>query len=147
MDKQSMFTFFGAISFIMSGRLTNWTGTFRPAGLILRHALRNGRTITSLTSRPCWWPLRRTARYAPRHIFYHYAVIEILFCLFLFGIARTITGARWPGYAAILFMYILVSDGTPIKVTISPAFSSRCSRTPPAAWGRSPRQVRRCIVA
>lgn len=41
------------------------------------------------------------------HLVYHYTVIEVLMCLVLYSIARTLTGSRAAGQLAVAFMYIV----------------------------------------
>ena len=43
------------------------------------------------------------------HLIYHYAVIQILMCLLLYGIGKTLAGSRGGGYCAVALMYIAVA--------------------------------------
>ncbi len=56
------------------------------------------------------------------HLFYHYGVIEVLFCLTLFSLASTITGTRWPGYVAICLMYLLPIPPRPLLGSTGPFY-------------------------
>jgi len=43
------------------------------------------------------------------HLIYHYAVIQILMCLLLYSIGKTLAGSRIAGYCALALMYIAVA--------------------------------------
>jgi hypothetical protein len=42
------------------------------------------------------------------HLVYHYAVIQILMCLLLYGIGKTLAASRVSGYCALALMYVVV---------------------------------------
>src|SRR6266480_5558694 len=42
------------------------------------------------------------------HLVYHYAVIQVLMCLLLYGIGKTLAASRMAGYCALALMYIAV---------------------------------------
>jgi hypothetical protein len=42
------------------------------------------------------------------HLVYHYAVIQILMCLLLYGIGKTLSASRVAGYCALALMYVAV---------------------------------------
>ena len=48
------------------------------------------------------------------HIVYHYTIIEILICLALFSLAKTLTKSRWAGYLAVSLMYFLIISWPPL---------------------------------
>ena len=43
------------------------------------------------------------------HLIYHYAVIQILMCLLLYSIGKTLSGSRIAGYCALALMYVAVA--------------------------------------
>jgi hypothetical protein len=42
------------------------------------------------------------------HLVYHYAVIQVLMCLLLYGIGKTLAASRVAGYCALALMYVAV---------------------------------------
>lgn len=42
------------------------------------------------------------------HLVYHYAVIQVLMCLLLYGIGKTLTASRVAGYCTLALMYVAV---------------------------------------
>jgi hypothetical protein len=43
------------------------------------------------------------------HLVYHYTVIQILMCLLLYGIGKTLTGSPAAGYCTLPLMYVAVA--------------------------------------
>jgi hypothetical protein len=43
------------------------------------------------------------------HLVYHYAVIQVLMCLLLYGIGKTLAASRVAGYCALALMYVAVA--------------------------------------
>jgi hypothetical protein len=55
------------------------------------------------------------------HLVYHYAVIQVLMCLLLYGIGKTLTASRVAGYCALALMYVAVPPAPNLWPTAMPA--------------------------
>jgi hypothetical protein len=54
------------------------------------------------------------------HLFYHYTVIQILMCLLLYGIGKTLAASRVAGYCALALMYVAVAPAPDLWPVGSP---------------------------
>lgn len=55
------------------------------------------------------------------HLVYHYAVIQVLMCLLLYGIGKTLAASRAAGYCALALMYVAVPSAPNLWPIAAPA--------------------------